>query len=1651
MQNNSNDENTIKLKITYEGSDLKQMESESKTAFKGIGKALKDLTGLSESELRNMKDQLSDVVDKFHDLADSVGVNPSHLRQVLNYLREIEAAQDKIQRAALDKAARIEAAEKRIIREQIDALNREEIRRKAQIAKEIADDNELARIKKSNIKYVSDLRDKGFARFNHKIKQQNAAIKRETKELLDLLNGGAGNGGNKPVRPNGFGGGTNILTFLNVAKVTIIHDLIYSLINGVKSLVSLTARAGIEAVKTAADFEQTILALEVAAGSAKAAKAELEAVDKTARNTTGLSLTEAEEGYTRLRNLGFAAATADKLLKGLAINKLISRADEQAIQRVVVNLTQLSAGSSRASQDIREIIQQMPSLRIAFGDAFGTFDAAQIADEFKNNPDEAVNKLSEAMSKAQQPAGGLNEAFQKLIDSVIVAGREFGEPLLEPLTESTKELTNFIYDNEDAWKSWGQTVADIFVGVNELISNTLGDDGNLTSLKVTGLLAEGSFKSTLPGLIATLGEEFRNIKEQNKAAEQLKQGTISSALNTDDFTFDFSSSEFGKSNEEILKERKNLQLQSIREQTKQEEMLRKENLEALENSIKLEETILKNSYKVREALLKSHITLTKDDEIRAARESGALKRDYLNAELESITNFYDRTIALQAGNDGEIAKLSAEKFKKVSEINTELKVNEIETQAEILKLEKEKLDERRELLIDFKEQQLDESKSAFSALTNLVTRAMGELYSESSNGYSDLIDLTNDYYDDILKINEQKYQLEISDLELTSEQKQLITRKHISDQRELVRENSEKILEIQDNQYKKEIDKAEKRNNRILELQRNLSGQLSSALELLAPENFSKENVDIFNEKFLKTSSIEELSGKVKLLEQAKNEALRIGDEISKTGNQQANEIAKKKYNDAFDSWFEATENLRKLKDSVTDTNVEISKMAEELNKTSGAYSNFDRIAKKVLEVRQKRELETLTQEIEYVKSRLDLANKKYKSELEREIKELEFNKIQLPSDGNRSESQQFQFDFISEKINIAQEALLKFKSTGKATSEEYLELDQRLKNLNIQMENLAGDQEIESLEQYRNSLEGLNETLEKLRSGDISEKNKQSYLAEAAVTRELIGEEQELYYLREKAARFNEGAAARYEADWLRAHIAVRESIEQSGFEISRQGEVDGQKVRAIILEQIAGAKGATEIYADTFTGLLSTVNSGMNTMFNNLFKNFGIFQSYFANLATQILSLVTNRLVMRFIEGLFGGGGSSSGGGINLGIPGGIGINLGGGGGASTPPFNPNSFAGLAGVIGSFGGGGNIGSGISEGDLLSTALNNVTHNSATSSATNSTIGAIAQNQLFNGFSLSGLLSGLGAASPILGLGLGAALGGQSTLGQISGGLGGLLGGLSASAIFAPTAYAGIIGGIGSTFGLGAGAISTIAGALPIVGAVAAPLLLLGSWILGRNKRRRQEEGIRDKAVRDTLGQLDQILADTRAHKYNSGQEAIDAAVQVRENYRSQMNQLKDSKTRRHALAEIGGRINTKIDQIRAAAGTLDTDRAHFEDLIPEFATGGIVPGQTGSPRLVLAHGGELIANLHQQTPELMRAAASSGVPGIRGNVGNHSSNYGGGGNANPQNISVELFVGTETQNQMFVNGAKSQRGFKIQSKQQDKKAKFDDRTASF
>lgn len=343
----------------------------------------------------------------------------------------------------------------------------------------------------------------------------------------------------------------------------------------------------------------------------------------------------------------------------------------------------------------------------------------------------------------------------------------------------------------------------------------------------------------------------------------------------------------------------------------------------------------------------------------------------------------------------------------------------------------------------------------------------------------------------------------------------------------------------------------------------------------------------------------------------------------------------------------------------------------------------------------------------------------------------------------------------------------------------------------------------------------------------------------------------------------------------------------------------------------------------ADSVTDIFG---HALDRLFENDFK--GFFQSIIQGFKEMFLNIVKDYLlsglnkILRNLLGVGSGAENSqgSGGGILSGI---LGRLFGGGGRTSAPP-NVGSGTSLAhgGITQNIG---DIAHSVQRASLPSPET--IVH-SSTRNAGNSQVGSLATaggsalsaSKLSFGQQLAGLAPGLGAS-------LGGLLGGNSVGGQILGSLGGLLGGLVLAA------STGAIGGsIGGLFAL--------SGALGPAALIAAPLLLLGAFFLGRAKQRKADEKSRDALFGDAVSQMRQLLQQVQTHNVD-GASATSQAGEIYSQWYSQVLQIKTKSVRQSALNNQGPVLRNLQAQIAAAAAQQSGELALADRLRPEFATG--------------------------------------------------------------------------------------------------------------
>jgi phage tail tape-measure protein len=175
--------------------------------------------------------------------------------------------------------------------------------------------------------------------------------------------------------------------------------------------------------------------------------------------------------------------------------------------------------------------------------------------------------------------------------------------------------------------------------------------------------------------------------------------------------------------------------------------------------------------------------------------------------------------------------------------------------------------------------------------------------------------------------------------------------------------------------------------------------------------------------------------------------------------------------------------------------------------------------------------------------------------------------------------------------------------------------------------------------------------------------------------------------------------------------------------------------------------------------------------------------------------------------------------------------------------------------------------------------------------------------------FSLGSIGAAVAPALPFLGLSLGSRLARGSRTSSTLGGAGGLLTGGSAAAFLAPKLFASLLGAK-----MGAATVALMTNPITIAAGVG---LIVGGFLLGRRKRRKQSEQAHAKAFAEAKAALERILFEARTG--GDAGSAAAAAEEVKRNYVEAMQQLPDGGARKKALRDVV-ELEKIIDQIYTA-----------------------------------------------------------------------------------------------------------------------------------
>jgi len=208
---------------------------------------------------------------------------------------------------------------------------------------------------------------------------------------------------------------------------------------------------GAGAVKAFGDLEALQKGLISVMGSAEAAGREFTKLKEVAK-LPGLGLEEAVRGSVNLQSAGFSADQAREALLQFGNALATVGKGKNELNLVVLALTQLQNKSSGFGQDLRQLVEQLPQLRGALTNAFGTADSEAIANLGVTGK-QVVETLIGEFGKLPRVSGGIKNAFENLSDSTKIAFANLGEALNKSLNIEglLNRISNFVTKAAEAF------------------------------------------------------------------------------------------------------------------------------------------------------------------------------------------------------------------------------------------------------------------------------------------------------------------------------------------------------------------------------------------------------------------------------------------------------------------------------------------------------------------------------------------------------------------------------------------------------------------------------------------------------------------------------------------------------------------------------------------------------------------------------------------------------------------------------------------------------------------------------------------------------------------------------------------------------------------------------------------------------------------------------------------------------------------------------------------------------------------------------------------------------------------------------------------------------------------------------------------------
>lgn len=157
----------------------------------------------------------------------------------------------------------------------------------------------------------------------------------------------------------------------------------------------------------------------------------------------GLGFEEAIQGSVNLQAAGLSAQTAERALKGFGNALATVGKGREDLKGVITALTQITAKGKVSAEEILQLQERLPQIRVAMQDAFGTASTEELA-KLGIGAEEFVNGIIAEFEKLPPVTGGILNAVENLQDEFNQLSANIGSVFAPALTPAIESLSLMI-------------------------------------------------------------------------------------------------------------------------------------------------------------------------------------------------------------------------------------------------------------------------------------------------------------------------------------------------------------------------------------------------------------------------------------------------------------------------------------------------------------------------------------------------------------------------------------------------------------------------------------------------------------------------------------------------------------------------------------------------------------------------------------------------------------------------------------------------------------------------------------------------------------------------------------------------------------------------------------------------------------------------------------------------------------------------------------------------------------------------------------------------------------------------------------------------------------------------------------------------------